>query len=162
MVRDVAMLEFQLVQTKLSEAVSELQKIELYTAFSTGVFYAWYFSIDLNTTPHRDLITYTLFVPVWLILLGSCRMIMQLRYIRKVAGYVRKLEAILYEVEENPKEDVVEIVSPRVGWERYFDCEKRTADKYFAWWTRAFRLAFWGGTFFLSLGVSIAANLGYL
>jgi hypothetical protein len=106
-------LEYQTCQQKISSGVEHLIRIELYVFLGISALYAWFYATLNMDKPPAESIQLVLYLPTLLAILGFCRLLMQLRYIRTIAEYLRLIE------EKLASANVEEGEWLHVGWETW-------------------------------------------
>ncbi|WP_145977054.1 hypothetical protein [Leisingera aquaemixtae] len=136
--------ELELLHAKMAVAVSEVQKIELYSILAPAIFYAWYVSIVGKAGAYLDLVEKTLWIPPVFILLAGLRMAMQRSYIRAAAEYTRKIEDHLAAS--------CSCQASNTGWENYCASQGQGG------WTLLFRVVFWLGLLGITIWIGLDAH----
>lgn len=121
--------EYQTCQQKITVAVEQLMRIELYIFLAISAFYAWFYSIVTHENAPPETVYYAHWIPPTLCALAWYRSTMQLSYIATISDYLQALEKRL-NTTSNAQWELV-------GWETWFAEEKPST------WNAGYRTILW-------------------
>ncbi|WP_372572662.1 hypothetical protein [Ruegeria jejuensis] len=130
---DYLRLEYQTCHQKVSAAVENLHKIELYVFLGIAATYAWLFGSFGETAADTGELVKSLWIPPVLCLLAWYRSTMQLRYIAKISEYLSMIEAQL--VASLGADNCWE----HIGWETWYEEHGPKT------WNITYRVILWPG-----------------
>ncbi|MBY5976744.1 hypothetical protein KUV39_08800 [Phaeobacter italicus] len=172
--------ELELMHSKMSGALAELQRVSSYVVVSLAIYYGWFFSEGLKYLENPVALPGLLTIPVVVVFLGWSKSKMERVYIERVATYTQVLEAELWRdtLPNEASEDSVKInpcqkaelpvpnrQQGEFGWASFNNAvlegtrKLETPDRSKLLTTRIFRGVFWGG---LGLGtLSVSGAIAY-
>lgn len=107
--KDYILADHQVCHQKMTQAIDNLIRIEIYVVAAIGLFYAWYF-VNASSFVEDDSLAsrFPLWIPVAITVIGIIRIFMQMRYIATIGTYIRALEEKMFCDDE------------KLGWERQY------------------------------------------
>lgn len=139
-------LEYQTCQQKISSAVDQLNRIEVYVFLGISAIYAWFYTTIGSDVPASENIKIALYLPTLLAFLAWYRSSMQLKYIAATARYFKLIENQL------SMKDADNRCWEPIGWETWHE------DNGPKTWNAVYRFTLWPG---LIVGTLTAAVLEF-